>query len=211
MKNINEFCTGEVANISDFKQLPIDRHENVQAVMSESSGVEINKVFAQLQTIFPAWKQAFPDQKMLNAAKLQWSKALIEAGVCSLDQIGHGFRKARKSDIPFFPSPGMFISWCTPSPEDYGMPSPETALQMVIRRTITPETHPIVITVARHTKWERQTLDADEYKKIFNREYEIQMRRVMAGEQIGEVAKGIEHQKEKQKMVLTPTGYKIAE
>jgi len=208
MKNIRDL----VSNIHK----PMASHtanyqQPVNASVPDSAKEFIDDLFKELKATYTAYNLAIKTVDEELMAKKVWTKAFIENGIHNRDQTSHGLKKARKDPSRFLPSVGEFIKWCTPSPEDYGMPSPETALQMIIRRTITPETHPIVITVARHTKWERQTLGADEYNKIFNREYEIQMRRVMAGEQLGEVVKGIEHQKEKPKMVLTPTGYKIAE
>jgi len=40
--------------------------------------------------------------------------------------------KARMSEIDFLPSPGKFISWCKPNPEDMGYPSTEKAKRLCI-------------------------------------------------------------------------------
>jgi hypothetical protein len=89
----------------------------------------INKVFDQLSVIFPAWKHAWPTEKELSAAKMEWTKAFNENEINTLDQIKYGFAKARKSETDFLPSCGKFISWCNPSPEDLGYPSEQRALR----------------------------------------------------------------------------------
>ncbi len=163
--------------------------ERQQPVMSEQSGIEINKIFTQLRIIFPAWRSAFPDQKMLNAAKLQWSKAFLEARICTQEQISIGFNNARKSEIPFFPSPGQFIAWCKPTPESLGMPTVEQALHEVAHHR---SSHPAVILAARATRFERETLSAIEYVPIFRRAYQLLVNRVLYGEDLNaEVLKGL--------------------
>ncbi|QDP52098.1 MAG: putative replication protein P [Prokaryotic dsDNA virus sp.] len=89
----------------------------------------INKVFDQLSVIFPAWKHAWPTDKELSAAKMEWTKAFNENEINTLEQIKHGFAKARKSESDFLPSCGKFISWCSPSPEDLGYPTEQQALR----------------------------------------------------------------------------------
>jgi len=89
----------------------------------------INKVFDQLAVIFPAWKHAWPTDKELSLAKMEWTKAFNENQINTLEQIKYGFAKARKSESDFLPSCGKFISWCTTSPEDLGYPTEQQALR----------------------------------------------------------------------------------
>jgi hypothetical protein len=206
MKKLSDFCGKEIAPVTH----EVSRHEEkIWITLNKQAGDEVNKVFSQLQTVFPAWRQAFPDQKMLNAGKLQWSKALIEAGICTKEQIAVGFKKARTSDIPFFPSPGTFIKWCQPSPEAFGIPSADSAYNLIIMRKITESTHDLVKIISKRTRWERQTLSSDEYRKIFDREYQILFRVIAGGGDISsEIPKGIEN-KTKPKLKFTPTGWVV--
>lgn len=110
-------------------------HQEEEIVVDEFAKTVINKVFKELSLILPAWQYAWksddpqnPD-KVLNAAKLQWTKAFIENNICTVEQISHGFAKARKYESDFVPSCGKFVSWCTPSPEDLGYPSEQRALR----------------------------------------------------------------------------------
>lgn len=89
----------------------------------------INKVFDQLSVIFPAWKHAWPTDKELSAAKMEWTKAFNENNINTLEQVKFGFVKARRSESDFLPSCGKFISWCTPTAEDLGYPSEHNALR----------------------------------------------------------------------------------
>lgn len=89
----------------------------------------IDKAFEQLAVIFPAWKYAWPTDKELSAAKMEWIKSFNENGITTLEQLKFGFAKARKSNSDFLPSCGKFVSWCTPSPEDLGYPSEQRALK----------------------------------------------------------------------------------
>ena len=93
----------------------------------------INKVFDQLAVIFPAWKHAWGSDRELSNAKMEWTKAFNENGINTLEQVKHGFLKARRSGSDFLPSCGKFIAWCEPSAEDYGYPSEEQALRACIK------------------------------------------------------------------------------
>lgn len=141
----------------------------------------VSGVFAQLQSIFPAWKHAFPTEDRLASAKREFAKALIENGITSLEQIARGMRQARAQDIPFFPSPGMFIKWCELTPESLGLPSVDQAFDDVARRR---RSHPAVVLAARATRFERQTLTAEEYRPVFAQAYEQLVRRLMNGEDL---------------------------
>ena len=117
------------------KNINMTEHKEKEIVVDTFAKNVINKVFKELALILPAWQYAWksddpqnPD-KVLNAAKQQWTKAFIENNICTVEQISHGFAKARKYESDFVPSCGKFISWCTPSPEDLGFPSEQSALK----------------------------------------------------------------------------------
>lgn len=169
--------------------LPMIEPERKQLVISERDAQVVNNVFEKLTVIFPAWQRAFPTPETLKSARTEWTKALVQAGVVTTQALQIGFNVARKQDIPFFPSPGQFISWCKPTPEAFGLPTLEIALMEVARHRAT---HPAVVLAAKATKWERQTLTADEYKPVFERAYEQLVRRVMAGEDLNaEIVKAL--------------------
>ena len=123
----------------------------------------INKVFDQLAVIFPAWKHAWPTDKELSAAKMEWTKAFNENGINTLEQVKFGFMKARRSESDFLPSCGKFISWCSPSAEDLGYPSEHNALKsclhhrrmkdMAEQGLVKLTTRPFIIELCKSVDW----------------------------------------------------------
>lgn len=179
----------QIAERIENRDLPAMEPEKKPLVISARDAQVVNDVFEKLTVIFPAWQRAFPTPETLKAARTEWTKALVQAGVVTTQALQVGFKVAREQNIPFFPSPGQFISWCKPTPEMFGLPSVEMALMDVARHR---STHPAVVLAARSTKWERQTLSAEEYKAVFERAYEQLVRRVMAGEDLNcEVMKAL--------------------
>jgi hypothetical protein len=72
----------------------------------------INKVFAELQVVYPAWKQAFPDERTVGLAKKVWIKTFAENGVGTIEQVKLGMAKARADASDFVTSAGKFCAWC---------------------------------------------------------------------------------------------------
>jgi hypothetical protein len=142
---------------------------------------EFNEFFESLKTIFPAWRHAFPTQGELDRARKTWAKAFIENGLTEKNQLMVGLRVARAQEVPFFPSPGQFMGWCKPTPEQFGLPSMEQAYREAISGR---SSHPAVALARQETRWERQSLRECEYRKVFERAYTIAVRRVMNGEQL---------------------------
>lgn len=189
LQSLNQIAE-RIAN-HDLPTLPPERKP---VAISTNDARVVNTVFDRLQVIFPAWQRAFPTPEALKSARQEWTKALVEAGVVTEQALAIGFRAAREKDIPFFPSPGMFIKWCQPSPEALGLPSVPQALNDIARHK---ETHPAVILAARATRFERSTLTAAEYEPVFARHYEILVKRVLAGEDLSvEVPKALPSQQD---------------
>ena len=159
--------------------LPIGMTEPVkQAPISDNDARTVAVMFEQLKIVFPAWRHAFPTEKSQSRALAEWTRALVDAGCTSREQLQLGMQTARKQDIPFFPAPGMFIKWCQITPEALGLPTVEQALHDIARHR---KSHPAVVLAARATKWERQTLTADQYRDVFSQAYEQLLRRVLKG------------------------------
>jgi len=160
-----------------------------QRVLTDHDSQMVSMLFEQLKIVFPAWKHAFPTDDAQRRALAEWTRALVDAGCTSREQLQLGMRVAREQEIPFFPSTGMFIKWCQITPESLGLPTVDQALADVVRHR---KSHPAVVIAARATRFERQTLTADEYHKVFAQAYDQVVRRVMAGEDIeAEVLKGL--------------------
>ena len=124
MKGLSQIAKGiNRNNITEHQEKPI---------IDEFAKSIINRVFDNLAIIFPAWQYNWKTQDQIDGAKREWTKAFIENNICTMEQISYGFTKARKSETNFLPSCGVFISWCTPSPEDLGYPSEAKALEQCV-------------------------------------------------------------------------------
>ncbi|CAG9000639.1 MAG: hypothetical protein CENE_02639 [Candidatus Celerinatantimonas neptuna] len=154
-----------------------------QQVPSASDGEFFIEVWRQLKVAFPAWRQAFPSKTAEQSAKRVWLIALIENDITRDEQIQIGLRIARQMEIPFFPSPGQFIKWCKPTPEMLGLPDFESAYRQAI--TLRPH-HAVVKAAIRATRYERGVLREAEFRRIFERSYDIICRRYARGEDIDE-------------------------
>lgn len=99
------------------------------------TGDVVNALFKELQSIFPAWKQAWPSTDALNAAKRSWTKAFMSEGIHQLEQIRFGIERSRALGTDFIPSVGKFIRLCRPTPEMLGIPKYEDALREAHLRT----------------------------------------------------------------------------
>ncbi|WP_429186967.1 replication protein P [Aeromonas veronii] len=162
---------------------------SLQRALTDHDSQMVSLLFEQLKIVFPAWRHAFPSDDSQRRALAEWTRALVDADCTSREQLQLGMRVAREQEIPFFPSTGMFIKWCQITPEALGLPTVDQALADVARHR---KSHPAVVIAARATRFERQTLTADEYRKVFAQAYDQVVRRVMAGEDIeAEVLKGL--------------------
>jgi hypothetical protein len=81
---------------------------------SEDDAKIVNQLFFALQSIFPAFKQAWGNDALYEKAKIEWTKAFVQAGINSADAISIGLSKCRLMKTPWIPSPGEFIDMCIP-------------------------------------------------------------------------------------------------
>ncbi|WP_263147741.1 replication protein P [Pseudomonas sp. RIT-PI-AD] len=151
----------------------------------------VNTLFDELRAIFPAWRQAWPTQADEDNAKRTWVKGFAAAGIRSVEQIRHGIMRCRQSGEDFVPSLGRFVEWCQPTPEALGLPSPDKAYREAIRNV-----HPAMAGVARwshdavyHAACESgylnlNKLPLDASRKLFDRNYAIAVRLLVAGEKL---------------------------
>ncbi len=152
----------------------------------------VNKLFVELQSIFPAWKQAWPTTEALDAAKKSWIKGFMAAGINSLEQIRFGIQQCRKSGGDFAPSVGRFIRWCEPTPEMMGLPDAAKAYREACANAHPAAnrqwSHPAVHHAACETGfYELASLPEERSRKLFDRNYAITVRMVMTGETLREI------------------------
>jgi hypothetical protein len=186
-----------VSQAVEAKRPPHSPNQPDPEQLRAAAGV-INKLFADLQGLFPAWRQSYPGEADLAAAKRAWTRALVESGVTTEKQLQWGLRRARRSGSPFWPSVGQFIQWCQPDPISLGLPSPEQAYREACAMAHPAAdhsrwSHPAVRVAAREiSSHSLRTLPESETKEIFIRAYEIAVRRVADGEDLSaEIPRGL--------------------
>lgn len=159
----------------------------------------VNKIFLELQAIFPAWRQAWPDADALAAAKRSWVRALAAAGINRIEQIRYGLAQCRLSGSSFAPSVGQFIGWCTPTPEALGLPSSRDAYRQATRiahpTASSDDVHPAVYHAACEVGlYELTQLPELQSWRLFERAYRLTVQMLMAGQPLREVPKGLPEQ-----------------
>ena len=96
-------------------QLPPERAQRAEAT--------INWLFQELKNIFSGWKYSFETESDFLSAKQTWLRVLAKEKITRA-QLNRGLSKAEESKSQFWPSVGLFVSWC--HDEDYhalGLPN----------------------------------------------------------------------------------------
>lgn len=171
--------------------------------VDDATAEVVERLFRQLQAIFPAHKQAWPDDKALAAARRSWTKGFMVAGICTLEHIRFGIEQCRKSGSPFAPSIGQFIGWCTPGPEAYGMPSAADAWMEALMGTASHEAVRIAANATGKFDLAKAKQDDKAMRARFDRNYQIVLRRAQSGEPLnGKILTGIGHDSQKSALQL---------
>lgn len=191
MNQVSVVAHGLWAKVQSGQHIPAEYSipDDVKAELNRKTAAVINDLFRDLRTICSAWKQAWPDETTYRAAKQQWLTAFLEAGINAPEQLQFGLMRCRQSGREFIPAPGKFIEWCHPSPEMLGLPALATAFREACRNA-----HP---SMAGQAKWSHDAvwhaakecgfenlnrLATDLSSKLFERNYSIAVRRLVAGE-----------------------------
>ena len=187
MRNISDLIPAATTG----KHVSVEMAQPPRAIDQGTASV-VNSLFAELQCIFPAWKQAWPDEDSLKAAKRSWIKGFMAAGINSLEQIRFGIQQCRRSGGDFAPSVGRFIKWCEPTPEMLGLPDAAKAYREACANAHPAAernwSHPAVHHAACETGfYELANLPEERSHKLFERNYAITVRAVMTGEPLREI------------------------
>ena len=166
------------------------------AGIDSATAAVVNRLFAELQSIFPAWRQAWPDKPALDAAKRTWVKAFMAAKLSTLEQIRYGIERCRLSGSDFAPSAGKFIEWCRPTPEALGLPEPAKAYRQACALA-----HPAADRTGVHRAVYHAACEAGFYelahlpeaksRALFERAYERTVQMLLAGEPLREIPKAL--------------------
>lgn len=162
------------------------------AKLNNEAAKVINSTFTELMGIFSAWKQAFPNDDVLEAGKRQFTKALIDSEVTTKAQLDNGLYLARKAGTAFWPDLETFVGWCNTPAALEGIPTANEAYEEFCRKchdlANAGFTHVIVRLAGKNAgTWEMRNLPREKSFPLFKRSYDILIKRVMKGEQVGEV------------------------
>lgn len=107
-------------------------------------------------------------------------------------QIKYGFTKVMKRKDRYPPSMNEFRALCMPSAEDFGLPDLRAAYTEACRKSSSPSrfpwSHPAVYLAGSSTGWfELRNFAESKTWPLFQRNYEIAVRRVMNGEDLSSV------------------------
>lgn len=199
MKNVTQMIPGAARSLTTSAPYQAPAQTGTQlGVVDDATGEVVERLFRQLQAIFPAHKQAWPDDKAKAAAMRNWTMGFMAAGIRTLEQIRYGIEQCRKSGSPFAPSIGQFIGWCTPGPEAFGMPASAEAWMEALMATYSHEGVKIAAIATglfdlRSAKQEDKGL-----RQRFEHNYAVVIRRAQEGQPLdGKILTGIGHDSQK--------------
>lgn len=155
----------------------------------------VNAIFKAIKGCRSAWRQSWPDDQAEDASKLEWTKALMAARI-RMGQIRYGIQQLRQMPGDFAPSSGTFIELCMPAPEKIGLPSVNRAYREACANAHPAATvswsHPAVEHAACETGLhELRTLAEDRSRRLFERNYAVAVRMVLADEPLRAIPLGL--------------------
>ena len=190
MKQAKDLITGALAHpAADRASRPSDR-------LDPAAVQVVNNLFVELTGIFTAWRQAWPDNTALAAAKRNWVQAFMAAGIRDMRQIQHGLQQCRLSGSDFAPSVGKFIQWCQPSPQDMGCPTVEQAYLQACAlahpAADRENAHPAVWHAASEVGlYELANLPTDRSRPMFERAYAMTLDMLAKGQPLRSIPKAL--------------------
>ncbi|MCI3945522.1 Prophage PSSB64-03, replication protein [Pseudomonas syringae] len=204
MKNVTQMIPGAARALGTAAPYQASAQTGTQlGVVDDATGEVVERLFRQLQAIFPAHKQAWPDDKAKAAAMRNWTMGFMAAGIRTLEQIRFGIEQCRKSGSPFAPSVGQFIGWCAPGPEAFGLPASADAWMEALMGLYSHEGVKIAAIATglfdlRSAKQEDKGL-----RQRFDHNYTIVIRRAQSGQPLdGKILTGIGHDSQKTELEL---------
>ena len=199
MKTVTQMIPGAARSLGTAAPHQAPAQPGTQlGVVDDATGEVVERLFRQLQAIFPAHKQAWPDDKAKAAAMRNWTMGFMAAGIRTLEQIRYGIEQCRKSGSPFAPSVGQFIGWCTPGPEAFGLPASADAWVEALMGVYSHEGVKVAAVATglfdlRSAKQEEKGL-----RQRFDHNYAVVIRRAQEGQPLnGKILTGIGHDSQK--------------
>lgn len=154
----------------------------------DKTAAVVNRVFSVVSGLCPAFRNAWPTERHLSNARIEWTKAFMQAGLKDSRLIENGLSNLRLKGGKFVPSCGEFIALCkSPSPQ-MGLKSPQDAFKEAASKM-----HPLygedkrwshvaIHHAALNTGRQSLQLPLEKALKIFERNYEIALSQWLNGE-----------------------------
>lgn len=165
--------------------------------IDDAAGRVVNLLIKELKAIFPAWRQAWPDDESLAMYKKSMVKGFVAEGITQVEQIRFGVGACRRLASDFVPSVGRFIALCHPSPELLGLPSEGDAYAEATRNAYPNAgqvvwSHPAVSHAAREVGiYNLSTLPLKSSRELFGRAYAIVCRMIANGQPLRPILVGL--------------------
>lgn len=176
-------------------------HDPRAKVPTDETARIVNTLFDELRSIFPAWRQAWPNDAAEKRAKRTWVKGFMRAGVTTVEQLRYGIEACRLMDTDFAPSVGKFVKLCVPTAADLGLPEDDAAWREVVRHCANPGrhswSHEAVRLAGDAVGWfnlRASSIPEEALRKRFDHAYYQLRRRVSMGLPLEQPRQGIEDQ-----------------
>lgn len=184
----------EVINLSQVRE-----EKSEQAQLDPIASQIVDYVFVRLALICRGFDSFYADRNRLNAEKTLWILEFTKLGIRSRSQIEKGLSHINRMGFPNPPQLGGFLDWCTPKPEDIGLPDLRTAYNISISMnsqfsSFKPECQK-TYSVIRHIleqigSFAYRSMTADQAFKAFESYYPIACKQFMEGN-LQEIPKAI--------------------
>lgn len=165
--------------------------------IDDAAGRVVNMLVRELKAIFPAWRQAWPDDDSLQMYKRAMVKGFVAEGISQVEQIRFGVAACRRLASDFVPSVGRFIALCHPTPETLGLPSEADAYAEATRNAYPNAghvvwSHPAVSHAAREVGlYNLSSLPLKSSRELFSRAYTIVCRLIANGQPLRPILVGL--------------------
>lgn len=192
-----------ISNLINTASLTVKREEGKFDTTLDPHVTEVvNKLFVFFYGICRGFDKQYRDPKRLNVEKTQWIRAFMDIGFHTLEKIQLGVKKCRLESPINTPTIGQFVTWCTPSVEDLGIPNIEVAYSEACRNSNPSNTEKKWTHDAVYHAWTMcNSFDLANLPKkstfpIFERNYDITVKMIMRGEKPKEIPMAIIHDKD---------------
>ncbi len=153
----------------------------------------VDKIFAMFFALCRGFDKLYAEKSRLQAEKQIWFIYFTQHGITTLKQVEFGINKLQASTYNLPPSLGQFISWCTPTNEELGLPDTDQAYKEACLNShfgVKEKnwTHKLVRHAWKLTGAYFLSTSARSVSfPVFERNYEIAIREWRQGKQIDEI------------------------